>query len=422
MQRTITMTEKELERSKAIHMANEKRLTQTKGAQRLKISERHFRRLLRRYREKGDAGLVSGHRGKPSNNRMWEEKRQSILDLMLTTYQGFGPTLASEKLAERDRIQVSKETLRQILMEEGLHRAKTKKKGTAHPLRERRACRGELVQIDGSYHAWLEDRAEEACLLLFVDDATSQILAAQFVPHESFFAYAELCKTYFADIGRPQAFYTDKFSVFRVNAPNVTTTEVLTQFGRAMHELGIEIICANTPQAKGRVERANGTFQDRLVKEMRLEHISNYEQANAFLPTFIAAYNRKFAVLSRSSIDAHIPLGKNCDLDWILSWQDSRIISKDLQIQFKKVIYQIITDRPAYALRNRAVIVAQNADGQITAYLNRKPLDLRIFHRQPKQASVLPAKYLGKPYIPPADHPWRSYGNKINGTPVLAPD
>lgn len=416
------MTEKELERSKAIHMANEKRLTQNKGAQRLKISERHFRRLLRRYREKGDIGLVSGHRGKPSNNRMGEEKRQSILDLILTTYQGFGPTLASEKLAERDGIQVSKETIRQILMEEGLHRAKKKKKGTAHPLRERRACRGELVQIDGSYHAWLEDRAKQACLLLFVDDATSQILAARFVPHESFFAYAELCKTYFADIGRPQAFYTDKFSVFRVNASNVTTTEALTQFGRAMRELGIEIICANTPQAKGRVERANGTFQDRLVKEMRLEHISNYAQANAFLPTFIAAYNRKFAVLSRSSIDAHIPLDKDCDLDWILSWQDARIISKDLQIQFKKVIYQIITDRPAYALRNRTVIVAQDTHGLVTACLNRKPLDLRIFHRQPKQANVLPAKHLEKPYVPPADHPWRSYGNKINGTPVLAPD
>jgi len=155
---------------------------------------------------------------------------------------------------------------------------------------------------------------------------------------------------------------------------------------------------------------------------MRLEHISNYEQANAFLPTFIAAYNRNFAVLSRSSIDAHIPLDKNCDLDWILSWQDARIISKDIQIQFKKVICQIITDRPAYVLGNRAVIVAQNADGQIAAYLNRKPLDLLIFHRQPKQVSVLPAKHLGKPYIPPADHPWRSYGNKINSTPVLAPD
>lgn len=416
------MTEKELDRSKVIHMANEKRLTQREGAKQLNISERHFRRLLQRYREQGDGGLVSRHRGKPSNNRMSEEKRQRILDLLLTTYQGFGPTLASEKLFERDGIQVSKESVRHILIEEGLHRAKKKKKCKAHPLRERRACRGELVQIDGSYHAWLEDRAEKACLLLYVDDATSQILAARFVPHESFFAYAELCKSYFAEIGRPQAFYSDKFSVFRVNMPNVTTTEAITQFGRALRELEIELICANTPQAKGRVERANGTFQDRLVKEMRLEHISDYEQANAFLPTFITAYNRRFAALPRSSVDAHSPLDPASDLDWIFSWQSKRIISKDLQIQFDKVIYQIITDRPAYALKHREVIAARNASGEVAFFLNKKPLNVRIFHRQPKQASVLPAKHLNKPYIPPANHPWRAYGNKLNGEPVLASD
>ncbi len=422
MQRTITMTEKELERSKVIHMAKEQRLTQREGAKQLNISERQFRRLLQRYRERGDAGLVSRQRGKPSNHRMSEEKRQRILDLILTTYQGFGPTLASEKLAEREGIQVSKESMRQILIEEGLHRAKRKKKSKAYPLRERRACRGELVQIDGSYHAWLEDRAEKACLLLFVDDATSQILAAQFVPHESFFAYAELCKSYFGEIGRPQAFYSDKFSVFRVNAPNVTTTEALTQFGRALRELDIQLICANTPQAKGRVERANGTVQDRLVKEMRLEHITDYEQANAFLPTFLAAYNRKFAVLSRSSLEAHRPLDPDCDLDWIFSWQVKRTISKDLQIQFDKVIYQIITERPAYVLTQREVIVAQNSAGEITFLLNKQHLKVKVFHRQPKQACIVPAKHLNQPYIPSANHPWRSYDNKLNGKPVPVPD
>ena len=397
-------------------------MTQREGANRLNISERQFRRLLKRYRERGDAGLVSRQRGKPSNHRMSEEKRQRILDLILTTYQGFGPTLASEKLAEREGIQVSKESMRQILIEEGLHRAKRKKKSKAYPLRERRACRGELVQIDGSYHAWLEDRAEKACLLLFVDDATSQILAAQFVPHESFFAYAELCKSYFGEIGRPQAFYSDKFSVFRVNAPNVTTTEALTQFGRALRELDIQLICANTPQAKGRVERANGTVQDRLVKEMRLEHITDYEQANAFLPTFLAAYNRKFAVLSRSSLEAHRPLDPDCDLDWIFSWQVKRTISKDLQIQFDKVIYQIITERPAYVLTQREVIVAQNSAGEITFLLNKQHLKVKVFHRQPKQACIVPAKHLNQPYIPSANHPWRSYDNKLNGKPVPVPD
>jgi len=422
MQRTITMTEKELARSKVIQMAAEKRLTQREASERLEISERHFRRLLQRYREEGDRALISGHRGKPSNNRMGEEKRKQIVDLLLTTYTGFGPTLASEKLAEREGICVSKETVRQILIEEGKHRPKKKKRIQAHPLRKRRPCRGELVQIDGSYHAWLEDRAEKACLLLFVDDATSQALAARFVPHESFFAYGELCKDYFAQIGLPQAFYSDKFGVFRVNAPNVTTTKAITQFGRALHELEIELICANTPQAKGRVERANAVFQDRLVKEMRLENITTYEQANAFLPTFIAAYNRKFAVLPRSAVEAHRPLDPASPLDWIFSWQVTRTISKDLQIQFDKKIYQIITQRPAYALQHREVIAAQNAAGEVTFLLNNKPLEVRLFKQQPKQAEVVSAKKLEQsPAIPPVNHPWRTYGKRISGKPIPSP-
>ena len=416
------MTEQEIDRGKLMQMAEEKRITQREGAKRLGISERHFRRLLQRYRQEGDQGLISGHRLKPSNNRMDAEKRKGILDLLLTTYEGFGPTLASEKLEEREGITVSKETVRQILIEEGKHRAKTKKKERAHPLRKRRARRGELVQIDGSYHAWLEDRAGKACLILFVDDATGQVLAARFVHRESFFAYVEVCRTYFAEIGRPEAFYSDKFSVFRVNANNVTYTDALTQFGRAMKELDIQLICANSPQAKGRVERANQTFQDRLVKEMRLEHIQDYDQANEFLPTFVERYNAQFAVLARSSQDAHRPLELDCNLDWILSWQETRIISKDLQIQFDKVIYQISTDRPAYALKQREVIVAQNAAGEITFLLNNQPLTVQIFHRQPRQATIVPAKLLHKPYIPPANHPWRSYGKKLNGKPILTPD
>lgn len=418
MQRTITMTEKELGRSKLMQMVEEKRLTQREGAERLEISERHFRRLLQRYRGQGDQGLISGHRSKASNNRMKAEKRRTILNLLLSTYEGFGPTLASEKLEEREGILVSKETVRRILIEEGKHRAKTKKKEKVHPMRERRAQWGELVQIDGCYHLWLEDRSGKACLILFVDDATSQVLAARFVSHESFFAYVEVCKVYFVEIGLPKAFYSDRFSVFRVNAPNVTQTDALTQFGRAMKELDIQLICANSPQAKGRVERANRTFQDRLIKEMRLEQINDYQQANEFLPTYIEMYNAKFGVLPRSSQDAHRPLNPECNLDWILSWQETRIISKNLQLQFNKVIYQVITDRPAYALQRREVIAAQNAAGEVAFLLNKQPLEVKVFHQQPKQAEVLSAKRIEQNHIPAADHPWRSYGKKINGKPI----
>jgi transposase len=190
MTRTLIMSEIEIERIKVLQIVEEGRLTQKKAAQRLAISERHLRRILYEYRKQGDAAIISRQRGKTSNNRMSAAKRAKILQLLQTTYEGFGPTLASEKLAQRDNIEVSKETVRKILIEEGIHRPKTRKRDKARPARQRRASYGELVQIDGSYHAWLEDRAPKACLLLMVDDATSQVLDGTFVPQETFFAYA----------------------------------------------------------------------------------------------------------------------------------------------------------------------------------------------------------------------------------------
>ena len=424
MKWTITMTEEELTRSKVIQVAEEKRITQKEGADRLKISERHFRRLLSRYRMEGDIGLISGHRSKPSNNSMAESKRKRIVAFICDPlFKGFGPTLMAEKLAERAGVTVSKESVRQLMIEEGLHKPKRKKRTRPHPLRPPRPRRGELVQIDGSYHAWLEERGPKACLLLFVDDATGAVLAGEFVEHETFFAYAKLCKTYFSQIGLPMAFYSDKFSVFRINATNVVHTDAITQFGRALNEVGVELICANSPQAKGRVERAYQTLQDRLVKEMRLEAICDYQQANAFLSAFFATYNRKFAVLPRSKEDAHRPLDPDLNLDLVFSSQQTRIISKDLQIQFNRVIYQIQTTRPAYTLQGREVLAALNSDGQVAFYLNRQPLSVKVFHRQPKQAEIVSSKGLERVvYVPPQDHPWRNYGKKLTKRTASPPD
>lgn len=424
MTRTIAMTEEELRRKTVIEQAEEKRITQKKGAEKLGISERYFRQLLSRHRRSGDEGLVSGHRGKPSNHRLKESDRQRIVEILgAPIYEGFGPTLMMEKLEEHNGIVISKETVRQIMIEEGKHRPKKKKKIIPHPQRERRACRGELVQVDGSYHAWLEERAAKACLLLFIDDATSEALAGKFVDHESFFAYGELCRSYFQEMGIPVAFYSDKFSVFRVNSNNVTNKDAITQFSRAIGTLGIELICANSPQAKGRVERANQTFQDRLVKELRLLHISNYQDANAYLPTFIDLYNRKFAVLPRSVGDVHIPLDPTLDLDFIFSRHDTRIISKNLQIQFDNLVYQIVTNRPPQYLIGREVLVAQNQSGNISVYLNQQQLTLNVFHVQPKQAQIVSSKSLDvHTYSPSVSHPWRSYGKKLNGKPIPVSD
>lgn len=419
--RMLAMTPKEVKRCEILNMADEEKITQKAGARRIGVSERHFRRLLRRFRLHGPPGIISGHRNKPSNNRMEPEKRQAIMDKLHEKYSDFGPTLASEKLEERDGIDVSKETVRQIMIQEGLHKPKTRKEEKVRQMRERRQHRGELVQIDGSYHNWLEDRAESACLILFVDDATSEILAAEFVEHESFFAYARVCGGYFRQHGLPEAFYSDRHGIFRVNNPNTTTTDGLTQFGRAMAELGIETLCAYSPEAKGRVERANQTLQDRLVKEMRLAGIDNYAQANAFLPQYIPVYNQMFAVQPRSPIDHHEPLRSENNIGPILSKQSQRKLSKNLQIQYQKVIYQIVTDRPAYALRGRTVTVCESALGKIEILLNGSTLDFSVYHKQPKQAKVVTSKDVEHRRTKPApNHPWRNYGFTLDGQRIQA--
>lgn len=414
--RTIIMSRKEIARSEILRMADEKKITQETGAKRIGVTDRHFRRLLQRYRMQGPEGIISGHRGRPSNNRMAEEKKKKIQKKLQEDYPDFGPTLASEKLAEREGITVSKETVRHIMIEMGLHQPKTRKKDRIHPLRERRKRRGELIQIDGSYHAWLEGRAEKACLLLFVDDATSAILAAQFVAHESYWAYTALCKRYFRQFGLPEAFYADRFSVFRVNHTNVTTTDAQTQFERALAQLGIELICAYSPQAKGRVERANLTLQDRLVKELRLAGINDYQAANAFLAQYIPLYNQKFAVQPILPTDCHEPLLPENDLDLIFTQRFTRTLSKDLHFQFQRTVYQIVTDRPAYALQGREVDVCQSAEGKLFVLLNGERLSFKRYVRQPKRKPVSTGKELE--WKPPADHPWRKYGRKINGKPI----
>lgn len=421
--RIIELTIKELNRCEILKMADEKRITQRKGAKRLKVTERHFRRLLQRYRIHGPEGIISGHRRKPSNNRMKQDKREKIIDRIKEDYPDFGPTLASEKLWERNGLKVSKETVRQLMIKEGLHKPKTQSTENIHQMRERKQHRGELVQIDGSYHTWLEDRADKACLLLFIDDATSEILAAQFAPHETYFSYAGLCKRYFHQHGLPEAFYADRFSVFRVNHSNVTRTEALTMFERSLKELGIELICASSPQAKGRVERANQTLQDRLIKEMRLAKINNYKEANAFLDDYIHIYNQKFAVSPASPIDRHEPLRLENNIDLIFTKRYKRKLSKNLEFQYNRVIYQITSNRPTYALKGREITVCEDAEGKITVLLGQTQLDFKRFFRQPKRNALASSKNIeDKSYKPASDHPWRTYGQRISGKPIPVSD
>lgn len=414
MDELLSMSGKELTKLEIMQRLKAKRLSQREAAQLLGLSVRQVKRLYRAFREQGAKGLVSKRRGRVSNHHLPAAVVQRALDLLQEKYVGFGPTLAHEKLTKVDKLSLSVESVRQLMIAAGLWKARRVRKLVTHQMRERRACSGELVQIDGSPHAWFEERGEACTLLVFIDDATGQLLQLRFVPSESFFSYAEAAGAYFERLGKPVAFYSDKHGVFRVNLPNAGAGEDLTQFGRAMGELGIQIICANTPQAKGRVERANQTLQDRLVKEMRLRGIASLEAGNAFLPEFMADFNQHFGVAPRSPRDAHRPLTAKDDLARILTWQEPRILSKNLTLQFEKVVYQVQTERPTYALRGAKVTVCRDASGQVTLLYQGKPLAFTVFHPQAHQAEVVSSKdvdlALCQPtqgHPPAPNHPWR---------------
>ena len=410
MDKLLQMSTKELSRVEVMQKLSEKRMSQKEAGAMLHVSTRQIKRLLKTYRQKGAAGLVSKHRGRKGNNRLAEDVKKRALNLLKTKYQGFGPTLAHEKLVEKEKLQLSDESVRQLMIAEDLWKPRKAKKVVTHQLRERRACFGELIQIDGSPHDWFEGRAGPCVLLVFIDDATGKVVELRFVDRESFFSYAQAAEDYFKRCGKPVAFYSDKHGIFRVNLPSAGSRDALTQFGRAMQELEIQIICANTPQAKGRVERVNQTLQDRLVKEMRLRGISNMTDGNAYLPEFMADFNQRFAIEPRSSVNAHRPLTAKDDLARILTWQETRTLSKNLTLQFEKLVYQIQTQRPTYSMRQAVVTICKDAQQNLTLLYKGKSLPYSIFHTQPKQSEVVSSKNVNQvlpPHKPAPNHPWR---------------
>lgn len=415
MDKLHTMSEKEIYRLQIMTQLAEKRITQKRAGELLGVSIRQVKRVWRRFKQEGTEGLINKSRGRPSHNRLAEEVKQEALDLIIERYRDFGPTLAREKLVEVHGLRVSDETVRKLMIAEGLWKQRRKRKLRIFQMRERRACFGELIQIDGSDYDWFEGRSPRCTLLVFVDDATGKLVEMRFVPHETFFGYCEAARGYFERYGKPGAFYSDKHGIFHLNNPKVSPGDGLTEFSRAMQELDIQIICANTPQAKGRVERANQTLQDRLTKELRLKCLSTPEQANAWLPEYISEYNRRFAISPRSSVDAHRPLSASDQLDRILCRKEERTLSKNLTFQYHKTIYQIRTNRPSYALRKAKVTVLESSKGEITVLYKNQPLPFEIFCQQQKQAEVVPAKSIdfellnaSKAHKPAPNHPWRS--------------
>jgi transposase len=415
------MSQHELSRLELIQRVCRKTLTQQRAANLLALSVRQVKRLCRAYRGAGASALVSKRRGRPSNHRLPKELVGAARELLRTRYHDFGPTLAREKLAECHGLTLGTESVRQLMISEGLWRPRRARKAVIHQLRERRAAFGELVQLDGSPHDWFEGRAERCVLLNFVDDATSRLMHLSFVECESTFNYFESVRAYISEHGKPRAFYSDKLGVFRVNMPDPVSGTGLTQFGRAVQELKIELLCAHSPQAKGRVERANQTLQDRLVKELRLRAISSAEEANAYLPEFIADYNRRFAVSPRSAEDAHRPLGAEEDLGRILSWCETRVLSKNLTLSYDGRVYQVETQRAAYTMRGARVEVRETGAGEVSIEYKGRPLPFSLYHRQEREQGqvvepkLLEARLKRKAAPQPQrtgvalSHPWRDF-------------
>jgi len=420
---TIALTKRALHRLKVIEAVTDRRLTQAEAGRQLGLTTRQVKRLVAAYRAQGAAGLVSRRIGQPSNRRLKEPLREAIRALLVDRYPDFGPTLAQEKLAERHQIEVSVETIRQLQVELGLWRPKRRKAARAHQLRERRGRFGELIQIDGSPHDWFEGRGPRCTLIVFIDDASGRLVQLAFASSETTAVYMRVLRRHLEQYGRPAALYSDRHSIFRISQVEPANGATTTQFGRALAELEIEAIHARTPQAKGRVERANQTLQDRLVKELRLRGINDLAGANAYLPAFMADFNSRFAVAPSSAEDAHRPLLHRArELDLLLAEQEERTLSKNLIVQYHNVAYQLQHPGPGYRLRGAKVTVCALADGEVVLLREGRELPYTTYRKGERPPPVEDEKTLNarvdaalekqqrQRAKPAPDHPWRQAG------------
>ena len=380
------MSDKEILRGQLMAQLVEGKLDQQSAALRLSITVRQVKRLKHNFLKEGIAGLISKKRGQVSNCRTPACITAQVASLIGARYADFGPTLAAEKLSEVHGIHLSVETVRQQMIAAGYWKPKPGRTMRRHPIRDRRPRRGELIQIDGSPHDWFEGRAPICCLLVFIDDATSALTDLQFVDVETTLGYMAALERHIGRYGVPVALYSDRHSIFRVNPLKSLPTDAQTQFARALEQLGIEGIQANSPQAKGRVERANQTLQDRLVKEMRLQGINDQASANPWLPGFMADFNRRFAVEPTLSGDAHVAYpGDRESLQGILSVQQERSLSTNLSCQFEKVTLQVTNMEQGLALRGAKVTVHRHSDARLELRWQGKSLAFERIQKPSRQ-------------------------------------
>ncbi len=402
----VTMSGKELRRVHVIRQVLEHRLTQKEAGMLLGLTDRQIRRLRRRMEQEGEHGLVHRARGRPSNRRIPEGRKAKILQLYETRYGDFGPTLAIEKLTERHRLTLSDETLRRWLQERGIeHFARRKRPHRAW--RERKAHVGELVQLDGSHHDWFEGRGPQCVLLAYIDDASSRVFA-RFYDYEGTIPAMDSFGHYLRQYGLPLAIYTDKHTTYQSSAEPTIEEQLagvvpVSQFGRALHELGVERITAHSPQAKGRVERLFKTFQDRLVKELRLARIATLAAANRFLDDYLSRYNRRFTVPPAQRTDLHRPCPARGALDRILCIKTTRVLRRDWTVAHNGRLYQVHTN-----VRARQVVIEDRLDGTLRMTHRGHVLTYHPIAERPiRPVEPRTVSHRHRPVKQARTHPWR---------------
>jgi hypothetical protein len=407
---TLIMSVKERRRLEVMSLIRDKKVSLAKGAALLNLSVRQGRRLWKRYCDLGDGALVHGLRGKPSNHSRKISFKEKVLARYCERYVGFGPTLAAEKLGV-DGLDVRRETLWRWLLAGDLWTRRIR--GKVHrSRRERRGCLGEMVQMDGSHHDWFEGRGERCVLMVMIDDATSRTYA-RFFEGETTAAVMEIFGGYVRKHGLPHSLYVDRDSIYRSDRQATVEEELrgqpapATQFARAMVELDVELILANSPQAKGRVERMNGTLQDRLVKEMRLEEVGDIASANVFLEKrFLPALNRKFAIKARATVDVHRSMPGGVRLDDVLSFQEKRTVSNDWCVMWRNRIFQLDRRHEALALAGREVMVREKLGGTIELLSQGHKLHWKELAERPCRKPAKASVKNNQKWIPGVDHPW----------------
>ena len=402
----VIMSVKELRRVHVIRQTMEKKLTQVQAGPLLGLTPRHLRRLITQVEQGGEQGLVHRGRGKPSNRRIPETVKAKALRLYAQRYGDFGPTLAAEKLAERHGIPISAETMRGWLLAKGVTHFQRRKR-PHRAWRERKAQVGELVQLDGSHHDWFEGRGPRCVLMAYIDDASSRVFA-RFYAYEGTIPALDSFQRYIRQYGIPLAVYADKHTTYQSPAPPTVDDQLAgvkptSQFGRALGELAVELIPAHSPQAKGRVERLFKTFQDRVIKEMRLADVSTLDAANQFLTGYLPIYNQRFAVQPAQAADLHRPRPTHRELNRILCLKTTRCLRKDFTIAYQGELYQIHE-----TVRAPHVLVEEHVDGTLRITHQGRRLGFHVITSRPVKAVEAKKVYQPRrPLTPRPDHPWR---------------